>query len=63
MSDSPWMSPEEVAAHFGIPVGTLYAWRYKGVGPKGAKIGRHVRYRRTDVDAWADAQSDPRTAA
>lgn len=48
------MSPQEVADFLGIPVGTLHQWRHRGTGPKGAKVGRHVRYRRSDVEAWFD---------
>jgi excisionase family DNA binding protein len=48
----PLLSPDEVAVFLGIPVKTLYQWRYKGVGPRGLRIGRHVRYRSADVEAW-----------
>jgi len=48
----PLLSPDEVAVILGIPVKTLYQWRYKGVGPRGLRIGRHVRYRSADVEAW-----------
>jgi excisionase family DNA binding protein len=43
------LSPEEVAEMLGVPVGTLANWRYQGRGPAFVKIGRHVRYRRSDV--------------
>lgn len=59
-----WQSPEEIADELGIPVGTVYQWRYKGTGPPGYKIGRHVRYRRSDVDAWLEDRADrPRQAS
>lgn len=41
----------------GVPVGTIYQWRYLGKGPKGCKIGRHVRYFAEDVYAWVREQS------
>lgn len=53
------LTPEEVAAFLGIPVKTLYQWRYKGVGPHGVRIGRHVRYRQREVEAWLQQLSDP----
>lgn len=45
-----------VAAYLVVPAKTLEAWRYIGKGPAYAKIGKHVRYRRSDVDAWLAAQ-------
>ncbi len=50
---------DEVADYLSIPVGTLYQWRYKGTGPRGLRVGRHVRYRRSEVEAWLDRVTDP----
>lgn len=50
-------SPAEVAAHLGVPVKTLYQWKYRGTGPAALKVGRHLRYRWRDVEAWLDQQS------
>lgn len=46
--------PEEVAEVLGVPVGTLANWRYQRRGPAFVKVGRHVRYRRRDVDSWVE---------
>jgi excisionase family DNA binding protein len=46
------MTVQEVAGYLRIPVGTLRNWRVTGEGPRAARIGRHVRYRRADVEAW-----------
>lgn len=53
---------EEVSEYLGVPVDTLYAWRYRGVGPRSAKVGRHVRYRWEDVERYVDEQSGSRVA-
>jgi excisionase family DNA binding protein len=45
---------EEVATVLGVPVKTLYQWRYKGIGPAGVRVGRHLRYRTADVEAWIE---------
>ncbi|MGH8972896.1 MAG: helix-turn-helix transcriptional regulator [Acidimicrobiia bacterium] len=50
--DKRLLAPDDLAAYLGLPVKTLYQWRYKGIGPPGLRIGRHVRYRPEDVDAW-----------
>jgi excisionase family DNA binding protein len=48
---------DEVAEFLGVPVKTLYQWRYKGVGPAGVRVGRHLRYRAVDVEAWVDGRA------
>ena len=44
----------EVSELLGIPVGTLYQWRYTGKGPRAARLGRHLRYRPADVEGWVE---------
>jgi hypothetical protein len=39
------MSLTDVSEMLGIPVHTLYRWRYKGDGPVGYRAGRHVQHR------------------
>lgn len=51
------MTPEEVAEYLAIPVSTLYQWRTKGHGPVAVRLGRHLRWRRTEVDLWLDNRS------
>lgn len=46
------LTPDEVSKLLQVPVATLYQWRYRGTGPPGLRIGRHLRYRVADVDAW-----------
>ncbi len=45
---------EELAEYLKRPVATLYAWRYRGEGPPGIRVGRELRYRESDVVAWLD---------
>lgn len=52
----PMLTAQEVADYLVVPVATLYAWRHKGEGPKGARIGRHLRFRQADVDRWVQSQ-------
>lgn len=49
---------QNLADFLGVPVKTIYAWRSQGYGPKGKKVGRHVRFAQADVEAWFDALSD-----
>jgi predicted DNA-binding transcriptional regulator AlpA len=50
-ADRLW-TPEEVAHFLGVPIHTLYRWRYLGTGPKAGRVGRHLRYLPADVIAW-----------
>jgi predicted DNA-binding transcriptional regulator AlpA len=47
-----WISRQELAERYGVPVKTPAEWASKGTGPRYAKFGRHVRYRLGDVIDW-----------
>ena len=48
------LSIGELADLLQIPVRTLYQWRYKEEGSPALKIGKHLRYRPADVEAWLE---------
>jgi len=50
-----WTAPE-LATFLGVPVATIYKWRTTGDGPVGLRIGRHLRYRESDVLAWLETR-------
>ncbi len=54
----PLGATPEVAAYLGVPVQTLYVWRTKGAGPRAVRVGKHLRWRWSDVDEWLDQQAD-----
>lgn len=58
-----WLSPAQLAQELQIPLATIYVWRSRHQGPRGHKIGSHVRYSRSDVAAWLETVADPREAA
>ncbi|MPZ67753.1 MAG: helix-turn-helix domain-containing protein [Pseudonocardiaceae bacterium] len=47
-------TPRQLAEFLGPPISvkTIYDWNYRGVGPKYCRIGRHIRFRPADVEAW-----------
>jgi len=49
-----WISRQELAERYGVPVKTPAEWASKGTGPRYAKFGRHVRYRLSDVIDWEE---------
>jgi excisionase family DNA binding protein len=51
----PLATLREVADYLRLPPKTLYSWRYRGEGPPGIRVGRHVRYRWADVEGWLSA--------
>jgi predicted DNA-binding transcriptional regulator AlpA len=51
-SPSVLLDTDRVAALLGLRPNTLAQWRVSGAGPVYLKIGRRVRYRAADVDAW-----------
>ena len=52
------LTPSEVADYLRRPEKTLAMWRYRHIGPPYVKLaGGHVRYRRSAVEKWIDAQS------
>lgn len=51
------LDEHEAANVLNVSVRTLQAWRFKRCGPPYAKLGRSVRYRRTDLAAWLDAST------
>ncbi|MEU8711666.1 helix-turn-helix domain-containing protein [Streptomyces sp. NPDC048663] len=53
----PLAKPQEIAEFCGVPIGTVYQWSSRGGGPKFVKVGRHLRARWDDVEAWLDAQT------
>jgi excisionase family DNA binding protein len=50
------LTVKDLADYLGVPVATLYQWRYRGEGPAGFRVGKHVRYRWRDVEEWIESQ-------
>jgi excisionase family DNA binding protein len=48
------LSLSELSELLGVPVATLYGWRHRGDGLAGYRVGRHVRYRRAEVEEWLE---------
>ncbi|HVD79981.1 MAG TPA: helix-turn-helix domain-containing protein [Propionibacteriaceae bacterium] len=56
-ADDELLTIQEVADLVRVPVATLRYWRHLGTGPRSFRIGRSVRYWRTEVFAWLDDQA------
>ena len=49
---APLWRISDVSSYLGVPVATLYQWRHLGTGPRAYRLGKHLRYRQADVEAW-----------
>ncbi|MCP4968171.1 MAG: helix-turn-helix domain-containing protein [bacterium] len=50
---------QELANSLGVPVATIYTWRYQHQGPPGFRVGKHLRFRWSDIDSWIAQQREP----
>lgn len=64
----PVLTLSQLAAQLDVTVQTLYDLRSQGRGPRGFRVGRELRFRVSEVDAWLaqleadDAERHPRQA-
>ncbi|WP_084143872.1 helix-turn-helix transcriptional regulator [Methylocapsa acidiphila] len=56
------LDEKAVAQFLGLTPAALQAWRWKGGGPVFLKVGRCVRYRQEDIDAWLAQRACANTA-
>jgi excisionase family DNA binding protein len=49
---------DDVAEYVGLSKAALYNLRHLGRGPVGYRVGRHLRFRLADVEAWLEATRD-----
>ena len=54
----PLMSIDAVADYLGVSVPTIYDWRVSGKGPRAIRVGRHLKFAVSDVQAWVAAQRE-----
>ncbi|MGP3771836.1 helix-turn-helix domain-containing protein [Streptomyces sp. SDT5-1] len=47
-----YLTPDDIAEIFGVPLETVYQWRKKRTGPPGFRIGKHLRYDPSDVQTY-----------
>jgi excisionase family DNA binding protein len=59
---SELLTIDEVARYLKLPKSTLYSWHHRGEGPRPFKLGKHLRYRATEVEEWLESQRQPSPA-
>jgi len=55
MNDSHLLNERQAAEGMGCSVALMRKWRLCGDGPAYVKLGRLVRYRQPDIDAFLEA--------
>jgi excisionase family DNA binding protein len=58
MNDDRLVDLEWLSELLGVPGRTIYSWRQYGEGPPAYRVGRYLRYRRSDVEAWLNERHD-----
>jgi excisionase family DNA binding protein len=46
------LSPRDLATYLCVPLATVYRWHSIGDRPVAYRVGRHVRYKREDIEEW-----------
>jgi predicted DNA-binding transcriptional regulator AlpA len=50
------LGPRDVSAILAVTQATLRHWRTTGRGPDFFRVGRHIRYRPSAIEAWLEEQ-------
>lgn len=59
----PLATPDELAVYLGVSKATIYQWSSRGGAFPLFRVGRHLRARWSEVDAWLDKQASGTSAA
>lgn len=51
------LGPQDVADWFGVPLATVYRWSSRREGPRSMRVGKHLRFSRSDCEAWLEARA------
>jgi predicted DNA-binding transcriptional regulator AlpA len=58
-----YLTPDDIAEMFEVPLETVYQWRKKRTGPPGFRIGKHLRYDPADIRAYVSERKSADQAA
>lgn len=50
-----WLSPQEVHSEFGFSTSTLAKWRMYNLNLIFSKVGKYIRYKRSDIEAFLES--------
>ena len=57
-----WINPNEVHQEFGFSISTLAKWRMKNIHLTYTKVGKYIKYKRSDIIEFLEAHSISKVA-
>lgn len=57
------LSTSELAGYLGVAPQAIYDLRCDGRGPRAVHVGRELRYRVSEIEAWIERMSEPQRGA
>ena len=55
ISQEEWITPREVNKEFGFSTSTLAKWRMDNLNLPYSKMGKYIRYKRSDVETFLES--------
>ena len=55
------LTTSELAAHLKVTRQVIYDLRHNGQGPRGVHVGKELRYKVSEINAWLEQRSEPLT--
>lgn len=50
-----WLNPSEVHLIYGLSVSTLAKWRMRNINLIFSKIGKYIKYKRSNIEAFLES--------
>lgn len=50
-----WLAPQEARKEFGFSISTLAKWRMDNINLPFSKMGKYIRYKRSDIEAFIES--------
>jgi excisionase family DNA binding protein len=57
----PLYTVDETADYLTVGIGSVNYWRHAKTGPKFVRVGKNIRYRQSDLDAWIEERTVSQT--
>jgi excisionase family DNA binding protein len=54
LTEERFLTVPELAVLLRVAESTVHDWRYRGVAPRGIRVGRLLLFKESDVQAWLD---------